>query len=657
MARQPGQDQFDEYRHLMEVPDRFEDGFDIKTVVGALFVGLVMLPGSIYLGLMAGQQMGPAAVWVTVILFSEVMRRSFSALKRQEVYLLFYIASGLTVMVGFALAGGPFATLIWNQYLVQNPDAVSLGIAQEIPHWAAPPAGSEALARRTFFHSDWVAPILLLVVHQVLSRMSWFGMGFLLFRLTSDVEGLPFPMAPVAAAGAVALAETDEEKSSSWRWNVFSIGAAIGLVFGTLYVGVPSVTGAVFAKPLQLIPIPWVDLTRSTEGFLPATPTGFTCDLGAVMLGFVLPFWVVVGGFIAALTTLVLNPVLHRSGVLHTWRPGMDTVMTQFVNGLDFWLSVGIGVAFAVAVIGLWNVAASLGRRRRSPAVVRSSRPEGRGDIPLWVAVGLYVISTAAYLVLCSYLVEGFRLAFFAAYGFLYAPMVSYVNARMIGMTGQFFGIPFAREGAFILSGAQGTSIWFAPIPADNFGGYAQRFREIELTGTRFSSIIKAELLMLPIALVCSFIFWQYVWRLAPIPSQSYPFALKFWRLHALNRLLWISSTSGGAPLFEQAINLKYIAGGMCFGLIGYGALSVLHMPVLLIYGFIRGMGQLPHFIFPEIIGALLGRYWLSRRIGRERWRKYTPVLFAGYLCGVGLIGTVGIAVTLIAKAVSTLPF
>lgn len=657
MAERTQHNELDEYRHLMETPDHFEDGFDIKTVVGALFVGLVMLPGSIYLGLMAGQQMGPAAVWVTVILFSEVMRRSFSGLRRQEIYLLFYIASGLTVMVGFALAGGPFAALIWNQYLVQNPDAASLGIAQQIPHWAAPAAGSAALARRTFLHRDWVAPIVLLVVHQVLSRMSWFGMGYLLFRLTSDIEGLPFPMAPVAAAGAVALAETDDEKGRSWRWNVFSVGAAIGLVFGTVYIGVPSFTGAVFAKPLTLIPIPWVDLTRATEGVFPATPTGFTCDLGAVLIGFVLPFWVVLGGFIAAVTTLLLNPTLHKAGVLHSWRPGMDTVTTQFVNGLDFWLSVGIGVAFAVAVIGLWQIASSMARQRGRRPGSRRRVPKERGDIPVWVAVALYVVSTMAYLGICAYLVDGFRLVFFALYGFLYTPIVSYVNARMIGMTGQFFGIPYARQGAFILSGAQGTSIWFAPIPGDNFGGYAQRFREIELTGTRFSSIIKAELLMLPVGIICSFIFWQYIWRLAPIPSQSYPFALKFWRLHALNQLLWISSTSGGAPLFEQAIDLKYIAGGLGFGLAGYGLLSFFGMPVLLIYGFIRGMGQLPHFIFPEIIGALLGRYWLARRFGKKRWRRYTPVLFAGYLCGVGLIGTVGIAITLIAKSVSALPF
>ena len=160
-----------DYRDLMTVPERFEDGFDIKTVAGALFVGLVMLPGSIYLGLMAGQGMGPAAVWVTVILFSEVMRRSFSALKRQEIYLLYYIAGGLTVMVGFALAGGPFAGLIWNQYLVQNPDAASLGVAQEIPRWAAPPPGSDALVKRTFLHRDWLAPIVLLGVHHPLEGL------------------------------------------------------------------------------------------------------------------------------------------------------------------------------------------------------------------------------------------------------------------------------------------------------------------------------------------------------------------------------------------------------------------------------------------------------------------------------------------------------
>jgi len=60
----------------------YVDGFSLRTVLGALFVAVVMMPGSIYLGLVAGQTLGPAAEWVTIILFAEVARRSFTHLKR-----------------------------------------------------------------------------------------------------------------------------------------------------------------------------------------------------------------------------------------------------------------------------------------------------------------------------------------------------------------------------------------------------------------------------------------------------------------------------------------------------------------------------------------------------------------------------------------------
>ena len=56
---------------------------------------------------------------------------------------------------------------------------------------------------------------------QVLARVEWVTLGYILFRVTSDVERLPFPLAPVAAQGATALAESDDERDS-WRWRVFS---------------------------------------------------------------------------------------------------------------------------------------------------------------------------------------------------------------------------------------------------------------------------------------------------------------------------------------------------------------------------------------------------------------------------------------------------
>ena len=48
----------EEYRRLMEVPDRFEDGFTKRSVVGVLFVAFIMIPGNIYLGLMVGGNLG-----------------------------------------------------------------------------------------------------------------------------------------------------------------------------------------------------------------------------------------------------------------------------------------------------------------------------------------------------------------------------------------------------------------------------------------------------------------------------------------------------------------------------------------------------------------------------------------------------------------------
>src|SRR5437763_11641061 len=79
-----------EFRELMPPPDHWEDGFDLRAMVGALFVGMIMTPASLYMGLVVGSDIGSAAQWVTVILFIEVARRAFTTLKRPEIYVLYY---------------------------------------------------------------------------------------------------------------------------------------------------------------------------------------------------------------------------------------------------------------------------------------------------------------------------------------------------------------------------------------------------------------------------------------------------------------------------------------------------------------------------------------------------------------------------------------
>jgi hypothetical protein len=45
------------------------------------------------------------------------------------------------------------------------------------------------------------------------------------------------------------------------------------------------------------------------------------------------------------------------------------------------------------------------------------------------------------------------------------------------------------------------------------------------------------------------------------------------------------------------------------------------------------------------------------RKFGEENWKKWTPVLCAGFACGMGLMGMAAIAVVLAAKSVIAAPF
>ena len=223
--------ELEEYRSLIEPPARFMDGFSLKSVVGCLFIGMVMMPASMYLGLLAGAGLSGAAQWVTVILFVELARRSFTTLKQPEIFILFYMA-------GAAIAS-PFSGLLWTQYFVQSDPAIRAGIADQIPWWVAP-TSPDILAHRSFFQGPWLAPILVIVAGNLLARIDSFDLGYVLYRWTSDAEKLPFPMAPVGALGVTALAESSAGEST-WRLGAsFSIGGMIGLVFGAIFIAIPS---------------------------------------------------------------------------------------------------------------------------------------------------------------------------------------------------------------------------------------------------------------------------------------------------------------------------------------------------------------------------------------------------------------------------------
>jgi len=418
------------------------------------------------------------------------------------------------------------------------------------------------------------------------------------------------------------------------------------------------------SEPIRLIPIPWVELTRHTEDVLPAVATGIQLDLGLVFIGMVLPFWAVIGGLAGLIITIIANPILYRHGILHRWHQGMETVDTVFANNFDFYMSFGIGLGLAIAFIGVWHVIRSFsntGRGQRGSFKDLFTPPPGRGDFNFWISIGIYVFSTLSYVGLCVWLVPNFPWIFFLGYGFIYTPIISYITARMEGIAGQFVSLPLVREASFIAGarffGYHGIEIWYAPIPIHNYGEATVNFRTIELTGTSIRGVIKAEIVVFPVVIIASLLFSQFIWRLAPIPSSSYPYAQELWHLHALNTLLMQTSTLEGNSLFFQALKASYVIIGLGFGIVTYFILMLFGLPILLIYGVVRGLGQsTPHGMLLEVAGALLGRFFFLKRYG-AMWRQYAPVLLAGFSCGMGLTGMFAMGITLILKSLERLAY
>ncbi len=643
-----------EYKDLAKVPAKFDEGFSFSSFLGAIFIALVMIPGAIYMQLIAGVGIGSAAQWVTVILFIELAKRAHATLKNAEIFILFYMA-------GAIMASGNIG-LLNIQFLVRSEAANSFGLANQFPEWVAPQdVGSLS---RTFLQPAWIPAILMMIFSQFVSKINNTIVGYGLFRITNDIEKLPFPMAPMSVQGMLTLAEdfSDSGKTEgSWRWRAFSIGGAIGMIFGFLYMGIPALSGAFLDTTIQIFPIPFVDWSPNTAEFLPAVATGLSFDLGSLILGMVLPFFAVMGSFIGLVLTYIANPILYHCQLLYTWKPGQSTVETLFNNTVDFYLSFGIGLSLAIAIVGLWSVFHS---RSKKPGATPQERreveiPEGRGDIPNWLFILTYICCFLLIFLVSGYLIDWHPgvLIVMLFFGVFYTPLISYVTARLEGMAGLAVQIPYVAEIAYILSGYQGLAIWFLPMPMNNYGIQTVFYKTAELTGTRFPSIWKVDFFLFPIVLLATIGFSSFIFTLADVPSAAYPYTQEIWEFNAKNQCLVYSSTMGYYSAFMDAFNVLYIVIGAALGLLSFGALAYFNAPTLLCYGVIAGFNQaMPHTVIPQFIGAMLGHFYFRKKFG-ENWKRNIIVISSGYFVGSGLISMLCVGIVFLSKASSTLPY
>jgi hypothetical protein len=433
----------------------------------------------------------------------------------------------------------------------------------------------------------------------------------------------------------------------------------MGAVFGLFYVAVPTLSQAFLGRAIQMIPIPFLDLTQACERFMPGGTLGISLNLGLLFTGFVLPWRIAVGMVVTTLVfQLGVNPMLQAGGLLPHWAPGKDAIQTQVAASLDVYLSVGLGTALAVFVVGLGSALRAVFQhaRHREGADgfdIRKlwQRNRDRGDPPTWAALVVWIVSSLAFVQLANVLVnrgmapaQRFPVAWLYAFAFFWTPVNTYINARMAGIAGQTSGVPFVKEVAIFSSGYRQVNIWFAPLPLHNVGNMADFLKQTELTRTRFTSILKVELLTVPLMLVASYLFWTYILSLGPVPSDRYPYVQKFWPMQAQMQALWASPMQEGQSLLIQSIKPPLIGLGLAGALLAFGGFTAAGISTQYIYGGLGAINGYPHTVVMVFIGAAIGRFVLARRFGREQWQNYAPILAVGFGAGMGLIGMLSIA-------------
>jgi len=499
--------------------------------------------------------------------------------------------------------------------------------------------------QRTFFHSDWVLPIAISVaVYFIGGLLVNLSIGFMIFQMYVIEEKLEWPTMAIAADACITLSEGRDK-----RVGVFSMGSLAGLLHGFVAYFLPFVFG------FSLIPVPWIDLNSTIEKIFPGASLGIATDLTVLATGWILPFNVAVSMFIGSFSTWFIgNNMLVNAGLFRDWTEGLSLQTVWQRSVLSFWLQPQIGMAIPVALMPLILNPTILIRTFRGLSG-RSASLKRRGLPSMKLIAPMYISGCAAMFAVNALLTE-FPPLYVALITFGWNFILTMVSARALAETGTTIGIPHATALFYTFSGYKGVDVWFAPMDTYFGGGtnWCSHFKLADLTQTKITSFVKADILGSVLAWIASFIFMQIFWSIASIPSTLYRAVDIFWPTNVIQKGMWVS----GQLITETSVTplLGSMAIGVILGVVP--RLSFIPIisqinPISIVAGM---MAPIPGSV-TLLIGALLGKFVFERKFGTESWKKSKVSLAAGVFLGESIMITLGVALMMIPKALWTTPY
>jgi len=481
-----------------------------------------------------------------------------------------------------------------------------------------------------------------------------FALGLLGREIFVEHERLPFPLQKVSAETIVTL--TSEKRFSI---QLLSTCALVGFIYGFLVYALPFVLKAWTGSVVQIVPIPWIDLNRSVQDFLPGACLGAATDIAYFASAFVLPFPTVISIVIGSFAIYFFGnwlTVAYNLSPIPWYVPGMNMQDALQRSILYFWATPLIGVGLAVGIFPLIRHAAVV--RRAINSILHPSLIKERLTDPVnsrkWIFMPL-IVSLAASVMIFAVLVPGFVTAFpWIIPFFLVMPFVwTLIDSRLIGETGISISGTAGGNLNYLLyyaSGYKGVDVWFAPtFTLVSGGGYVGLFEVARLTKTKVTDYIKAWWITYPLAFLMGFIYMEMFWRLAPIPSAAYPGVQIFWPISATYSALWIRG--GMLGIF----NPLWILFGFLIGGGIYAVTEFAHLPLSYI-GLAAGAATFTPFALTYLVGAFIAKLF-EMRTGKKWWSENKNIIAGGLVMGESVAITIGVAITLIINSIWLLPW
>ncbi len=630
----------------LETRVEFKSGLTWRVVFAMVVAALIFLPVSNYLYLSSLVVVGAGSAYVIVILFSEILRMQGQRLSRQELFIMYAVLAG----VGGAMPS-MYYWLVFRGYFVNSGIASAFSIEGTpirdlVPVWMAPKIGSQVYQTRTLIHMDWLLPIGLNVILSVLGFISELALTMIFSILFVEVEPLRFPFAEIDFSLVETLTERRRDNVVVFLASMFG-----GMMYGIILYVVPLTSG------IDVIPRPWVDLTRFTEKFVPGAMIGLATDPTSFIYGFILPIPIAASLFIgSSITYIFVNSLSITTfpDLFPKWREeyfyGMNISAILQRSSLRAWLSPSIGFAIGLALSLIIKHRRSIIDSFRALSRLRVSSARGEaGYLPLPILLLMFFGGVGTSILLYRLLIPEVPIWIPLLISMGMSFVMPLAATRVVGEIG--VGITFNPwqiwQGLLYFSGYVGYAGWvFYPVIAGTYTSWSvQTVKLAYMTETKPRDLFKTFAISLVLTTVFGLIFMDLFWRIAPIPSLVYPFTLIYFPTYAVSDCLFATR--------QIQISAQWIGVGTLVSVLLFGIGEVLGKTGL---GFsaaalIGGFTNLPPYAIMVLISSVIGNMLISRLFGKERWLRVRGVIVAGVAAGVGIATGIGVSLTLIARS------